>query len=404
MIENKIIALFPAYRDFHFFKDPGQIPFGFRKIGYNSYIVSYKNEDKYSITQKHLDLKLIRNSLISRKFNIGIILYLIRQAKQIDILNLFHIKWESLLFAFIYKIFNRKGFVYLKLDNCHYIGTYPWEKIFDPQKEPVNFLYQPKPSINWKIKCFLMKKYFVKNINLWSVEDKCSHDYFSKEYPFFKNNLIVSYNGHTIDLYNHIKIKSFDEKENIFFSAGRFGTYQKATEILLEAFALSAKDHSWELHLAGSVDKDFKPYIEKYFKKYHDIKNRIVFHGCLDKNELFKLYNRSKIFCLPSRYEGFAIVFSEAMYFKNAIITTPYVSPRNIIKDKMGLLVEKDDVDGLADAIQYLIDDPEKTMVFGENAHMFAVEELNWDVIVNNLHNEIKIRQGLLIRYKGSLT
>jgi len=61
----------------------------------------------------------------------------------------------------------------------------------------------------------------------------------------------------------------------------------------------------------------------------------------------------------------------------------------------MGLLVEKDDINGLADAMQYLIDNPIKIKEFGENAHRFAEEELNWDRIVGKIDEEIKKRRGL---------
>ena len=389
--KKTFVTLFPYFKDHvGFYGDTGQIPYRFGKLGYKSKIISYKNEDEYKTTKNYLEIKFLNSSRFARKFNLSIVFYLIFNAKKIDILNVFHIKWESLLFASIYKIFNRKGFVYLKLDNCHYIGVYPWEKIFDPSKEPVKFLYQPEPSMKWRIKCLLIRKLFVNAVNLWSVEDSDSCDYYSKEYPFFKNNLIVSYNGHTIDLEKSLNLKSFTEKDDIILSVGRLGTYQKATEILLESFAKIYGKNNWTLHLAGGIESDFKPFIEELFKKYSDLESRIIFHGYLNKKELFELYNRAKIFCLPSRYEGFAIVSSESMYFKNAIITTPYVSPKEIIKDKMGLLVERDDVDGLADAMHYLIEHPGKIKEYGEKAHKFAVEELNWDKIIVKTYNKMK--------------
>ena len=61
----------------------------------------------------------------------------------------------------------------------------------------------------------------------------------------------------------------------------------------------------------------------------------------------------------------------------------------------MGLLVERDGVKGLANAMQYLIKHPEKIKEFGENAHRFAEEELNWDRIVGKIDEEIKKRRGL---------
>jgi len=55
----------------------------------------------------------------------------------------------------------------------------------------------------------------------------------------------------------------------------------------------------------------------------------------------------------------------------------------------MGLLVERDGVKGLANAMQYLIKHPEKIKEFGENAHEFAKVKLNWDKIVRKIYEEI---------------
>jgi len=55
----------------------------------------------------------------------------------------------------------------------------------------------------------------------------------------------------------------------------------------------------------------------------------------------------------------------------------------------MGLLVERDYVKGLANAIHYLIEHPKKIKEFGENAHEFAKVKLNWDKIVRKIYEEI---------------
>lgn len=43
----------------------------------------------------------------------------------------------------------------------------------------------------------------------------------------------------------------------------------------------------------------------------------------------------------------------------------------------MVLLVEKDDVDGLVNAMQYLIDHPDEMKEYGDCAHKFAEKEFN---------------------------
>ncbi len=311
------------------------------------------------------------------------ILFLIFHARKIDVLNLFHLNWNSLLFAFCYKMINPNGVTYLKLDNCCFSGKYDWEQIFYSD-------IQTSKPFKTKLKNFLIKEYLIKKIDLWSIEDPGSKLYYEKKYSFFENKLTTVYNGHTVDLFNMPKVKPFSKKKNILLSVGRFGSYQKATEILFESFKQIANKYNWQLHLAGTLTTDFKNFTELFFRENPQLKNRIIFHGQLKKKDLFNLYNDSKIFCLPSRYEGFANVFSEAMYFRNAIITTPYTSIKEILlKKHFGLLVEKDDYKSLAIAMSKLINNNELSEEYGNNAYRFAIKYLNWDRIVNKLASNI---------------
>lgn len=390
--KTHFITIFPTYKDLHFYKDPGQLPYRLSKLGYCAKIVSYKNVNHYPITEKFIPVKTIPNNRYARKFSIGMILFLIFNSKKIDVLNLFHFKWTSLLFAYWYKTLNPNGFVYLKMDNCHYSGTYPWEKIFDPDKKPMS-IFKLTNSNKERRRNYLSKKYFVNKVDLWSVEDEASREYYESEYSLFRDKLITVYNGHAIDINERVRVKSFSEKENIILSVGRFGTFQKATEILLKAFRGITENCDWNLHLAGTIDPEFLEYWGNYLEQNPDLENRIIYHGSLEKDKLFELYNLSKIFCLPSRFEGFAIVYSEAMYFGNAIITTPYSSLRDLIEDnELGLLVENDDVKGLAEAMLRLIKNQKLTEKYFNNARRFAKENLSWDKIVFKIDNEINKR------------
>ena len=102
-------TIFPGYKDFHFYKDPGQVPYRFSKLGYTSTLVCYGKEHDFPETEKYLKITCITDRYLSRKFNLGIIFYLLCNSRKIDILNTFHLAWSSLLFVFIYKVINRKG-------------------------------------------------------------------------------------------------------------------------------------------------------------------------------------------------------------------------------------------------------------------------------------------------------
>jgi glycosyltransferase involved in cell wall biosynthesis len=393
MKRKTIYTFFPQYEDFHFWKDPGQIPYRFSKLGYDATIITRKNGE-YPITSKFVKIKFISTKKLFG-IDISLILFFLKQSKKIDVLNIFHLaKWENLLSAFVYKLFNKHGFVYLKMDNCHNSGIYPWEKIFNKNIVPVSFLASPKETLKWKIKKFFIKNIFIKKIDLFSVEDVESKEYFENKYDVFKNKLLVAYNGHTIDFVNkNIKIKSFEEKENLIITVGRLGTFPKNTFNLLKGFALTAKMHNWQLELAGPIDPQFVADKDKFYKANPTLENRIKFVGNLEKTELFDLYNRAKIFLLPSNFEGFAIVYSEAAFFGNAIITSAYTSVKNIVTEsKLGLLAEPESPQEIGDAIMQLILNEERTKRMSQNSRDFALVNLNWDKIVEMIQTEIDKR------------
>lgn len=65
------------------------------------------------------------------------------------------------------------------------------------------------------------------------------------------------------------------------------------------------------------------------------------------------------IVALPSRSEGFPLAIVEAMLAARPVVATRVGSVAEaVIDNETGLLVEKDDVQGLALAMQRLVDDP----------------------------------------------
>lgn len=385
---KNIVTLFPNYQDIHFYKDPGQIPYRFKRKGFNVYILRFANDKKCPITKSKINIIEIPK----KRLGYGILSvwkYMKKNARKIDILNLFHINFQSIFAAFVYKKINKKGFVYLKMDNCKYSGYYRWEKIYDDSISIINEWNEENSNVKDIIKKWLMKKQ-IKNIDMFSVEDNASCEYYSKKYEFIKNNIIISFNGHTIDLFDVKKPRKYEDKEDIICSVGRFGNYQKATNILLNAFAKTIDRHEWNLMLAGNIEENYKKEIEKFFSYNPLMKSRVNILGYLNKKDLFEIYNKSKIFCLPSRYETFANVYSEAMYYKNAIITTPTTSVKDIIEEyRMGILVDVDNVDQLSQKIIYLINNPSLIQQYGENAKAFCDEYLSWDVITDKILAEI---------------
>ncbi|MEM4397815.1 MAG: glycosyltransferase family 4 protein, partial [Candidatus Woesearchaeota archaeon] len=135
---------------------------------------------------------------------------------------------------------------------------------------------------------------------------------------------------------------NLEKKEKIILYAGRL-FQRKGVQYLIKAFDLlntsnTKNSKDWQLFISG--DGDYKKELEKLANKTK-IKNKIKFLGWLDKDFLYKLYERSSIFVLPSSEESFGMVLIEAMMFGNAIITTKETGTEEVITDS-GILITKE--------------------------------------------------------------
>jgi glycosyltransferase involved in cell wall biosynthesis len=73
------------------------------------------------------------------------------------------------------------------------------------------------------------------------------------------------------------------------------------------------------------------------------------------------------VFCLPSRSEGFPLSIVEAMLAALPVVATRVGSVPELVADgRTGLVVERDDVDGLVDALARLRDDAALRAKFGD--------------------------------------
>lgn len=385
--KKTFVTIYPDFENVHVMKEPGQIGYMFSKLfGFDSEVVTYRNGEYANLKYTpNLKLSFIKKRINFKFIDLNCIGYIVKNATRIDILHMQHFKFDTLAAGFVYKILNPKGFFFVRLNfgPSDYFGSQP----------DIRFWFKSDGRFRTKIKNFLQKK-FASYVDLWSEEDIESSRFVTSKYSFFGDKLIEVHNGINLDLINefNIRLKSFNEKDNIIlYSAARIGSFQKATEVLLETYALLPEDISWELHIAGSMQEEFNDIIKVFFDRNPKHKTKIFIHGELGKKDLFELYNRAKIFCLFSRFESFPNVLPEAMYFKNTLIITNFAGAKIVIdNNKSGSIVERDNPQQIVKVLtKYLTDNKllEKT---GVHAHDFALNNLGWDKIAKDLFEEMK--------------
>jgi phosphatidylinositol alpha-1,6-mannosyltransferase len=94
----------------------------------------------------------------------------------------------------------------------------------------------------------------------------------------------------------------------------------------------------------------------------------IVFKGFVSDTELQALYAQAALFALPSRAEGFGLVYIEAMRHERACIGSVHDAAGDVIVDgETGLLVDQDKAGELANALVALLSDDERRANMGRS-------------------------------------
>src|SRR5262249_53681435 len=86
--------------------------------------------------------------------------------------------------------------------------------------------------------------------------------------------------------------------------------------------------------------------------------------------ELDGLYARASVFAMPSRGEGFGLVYIEAMRHRLPVIASCHdAAPEVVLDGTTGYIVDLDKPDGLADRLIDLLRDPDRAARFGAAGH-----------------------------------
>lgn len=106
---------------------------------------------------------------------------------------------------------------------------------------------------------------------------------------------------------------------------------------------------------------------------------RVVFTGRVPHREAIRLIRDSDIFCLPSWAEPFGNVYAEsAICQRPAIGCRGYGAELTISHGETGLLVPPKDVDGLADTLATLLENPKRAREMGQVAKK-RVQQFTWE-------------------------
>ncbi len=112
------------------------------------------------------------------------------------------------------------------------------------------------------------------------------------------------------------------------------------------------------------------------------LEENVEFVGFIPDGKIVQYYNRSDLFILPSisaEQEGFGMVLLEAMACGKPVISTDIVGvAKDLMEDGAGIIVERRDARGLAEAILYILQNKDRAGMMGSAGRRLVKEKYSW--------------------------
>ncbi len=153
---------------------------------------------------------------------------------------------------------------------------------------------------------------------------------------------------------------------------------RKGHDVLIDALA-ALQDLPWRASIAGSLDRSPET-ARDLAERIADcgLTGRVELAGALGDEALAALYRSADVFALASRYEGYGMVFAEAMAHGLPIVATTAGAIPETVPAAAGLLVPPDDTAALATALRAMIERTDLRRMCGEAAFAHAQTLPRW--------------------------
>ena len=335
---KRLVLIFENLYNHHLVKDVGQLPYLLGKYYNYCSAIACRKRDTYT----HLDSGMRELQL---DFTISSYLYLLRNARNIDICMLFHIRAKSVYQGLLYKLLNPGCFFYIKADTTEKVLPYVTKAGRNPVAQAYNRFF-----FRW----------FVKKVDLVSFETRQVYETID-EIP--SNKKIYLPNGFDTNFPKMLGLtqKMYSEKKDLILCCARHGTEQKNSELLLDVLKSLQLPDSWHVVFAGEATREFQNAVDQLKTECPHLADKVVLTGNIsDRKQLYELYNDAKIFCLPSRWESWGLVCTEALYFGCALIMTREVISADDLTNfgEAGVLAGTENSGEWAAVLQGLVSDP----------------------------------------------
>lgn len=165
---------------------------------------------------------------------------------------------------------------------------------------------------------------------------------------------------------------------------------RKSHRILLEALS-QLPNLDWHLDCYGSTQFDEVLYksLENFIRD-NGLSQKVTFHGAVEDQTIEEAYASSDIFVLPSQYEGYGMVYAEAIVRGLPVIGTTGGAIAKTVPLSCGILVEPENTEELKQALEKLIKDKPLRLQYKQNAIRAEPEFPTWQAAADEFANRLK--------------
>jgi glycosyltransferase involved in cell wall biosynthesis len=170
--------------------------------------------------------------------------------------------------------------------------------------------------------------------------------------------------------------------------AGRVIPRKRVFE-LVQAFApVAQQTPQAQLRIAGECSSE-PAYVEsiRNFIRQAGLDRQVHLLGSLDEAAVLHEFSGCTVLALPSAQETTPMVIAQAMAAGKPVIATPVGGVAEMVNHgETGFFVEVGDIDGLAQALLCLLQDPSLRLRMGQAGYKFAVENYRADSVARRTY------------------
>lgn len=189
-----------------------------------------------------------------------------------------------------------------------------------------------------------------------------------------KINVVYPGVNHNVFIKREIdkNILGFNSNQKIIIHVGSEEARKNVVTIIKSLNLLQKSIHNFIFIRVGPKTKEVSTLIKKF-----GMDNKVLYYNNLSDYELSLFYNAADLLVFPSFYEGFGLPPLEAMTCGCPVVTSNTSSLPEVVGDA-GIMIDPNDIDGLAKAIYRVITDKDlrESMV---KKGLKRAKKFNWE-------------------------